>query len=317
MIDNILKEQDPDDDALEDRSSDAMCYFTGVILPGVTFPWLLMNSLIDCDDDPATKALSTLTHMQPHCGFQYKGTTYWSSTCIVGKVVAPTCKEIGGWVGPARPAPDLERVQIARIRQRHVTPSLTGTDVKKMTLRSDPRGPSATSYSVGNYQVLLPDTDEIVNGIRIEKLALRPVPALGSENDPDLDKRNRPGVFDATVQFAMDGRSWPIHLLFDVSFISAYPCAAGPHPLWKDYHYRAVKVDELLEIKDWPMLNGRSERTDFGSVEELAPAAAEQKAVDEVLVVEAFGVADNEVLARAWCSSSGFSAIITDMNKTW
>ncbi|RFU26124.1 hypothetical protein B7463_g10218, partial [Scytalidium lignicola] len=315
-VDNLLKEQDPDDDALEERSSDAMCYFTGVILPGVTFPWLLMNSLIDCDDDPATKALSTLTHMQPHCGFQYKGTTYWSSTCIVGKVVAPTCKEIGGWVGPARPAPDLERVQIARIRQRHITPRLTGTDVKKMILRSDPRGPSSSAYPVADYQVLLPDRDEIINGIRIEKLALKAVSSFTMEQEEQGTEKNKPGTFDATVQFAMDGRSWPIHLLFDVSFVSAYPCASGPHPLWKNYYYRAVKVDELLEIKDWPVLKGRSGGNDLSMEEGYASSTTGQKSVDEVLVVEAFGVADNEVLARAWCSSWGFSAIIADMDKT-
>ncbi|KAH8820451.1 VTC domain-containing protein [Xylogone sp. PMI_703] len=312
-VDNLLKEQDPDDDALEDRSSDAMCFFTGVILPGVTFPWLLMNTLIDCDDDSAAKSLSTLTHMQPHCGFQYKGTTYWSSTCIVGKVVAPTCKETGGWVGPARPAPDLERVQIARIRQRHVTPRLTGSDVKKMVLRSDPRGSSASVYPVADYQVLLPDRDEIINGIRIEKIALRPVSSLSSDGAEEHGhEKSKPGTFDATVRFAMDGRSWPISLLFDVSFVSAYPCGSGPHPLWKNYHYRAVKVDELLEIKDWPISSGHSS----SDAEEFAPGIPEQRSIDEVLIVEAFGIADNEVLARAWCSSLGFSAVVADMDKT-
>lgn len=38
--------------------------------------------------------------------------------------------------------------------------------------------------------------------------------------------------------------------------------------------------------------------------------------LDEVLVVEAFGVHDNEVFARAWCSFWGVSAIMGDMQKT-
>lgn len=37
----------------------------------------------------------------------------------------------------------------------------------------------------------------------------------------------------------------------------------------------------------------------------------------QVLVVESFGVADNEVLARAWCSHWGLSAIVADIGKTW
>jgi hypothetical protein len=36
-----------------------------------------------------------------------------------------------------------------------------------------------------------------------------------------------------------------------------------------------------------------------------------------VLVVEAFGVNDNEVLARAWCSHWGLSAIVADVERTW
>jgi hypothetical protein len=95
-VDDVLKERDPGAKPLENRSSDTMSYFTGVILPGNTLPWLVMNSLIDCDEDPGTSALAALTHMQPNSGFQYKSTTYWSSTSVVGKVLAPTCGEICG-----------------------------------------------------------------------------------------------------------------------------------------------------------------------------------------------------------------------------
>jgi hypothetical protein len=38
---------------------------------------------------------------------------------------------------------------------------------------------------------------------------------------------------------------------------------------------------------------------------------------DRVLVVEAFGVPDNEVLARAWCAHWGLSAVVADLGRTW
>lgn len=38
---------------------------------------------------------------------------------------------------------------------------------------------------------------------------------------------------------------------------------------------------------------------------------------EKVLVVEAFGVKDNEVLARAWCSHWGLSAVVADVERTW
>jgi hypothetical protein len=70
-VDDVLKERDQEAKPLENRSSDTMSYFTGMILPGVTLPWLIMNSLIDCDDDAGSTNLAALTHMYPNSGFQY------------------------------------------------------------------------------------------------------------------------------------------------------------------------------------------------------------------------------------------------------
>ena len=50
-LEYILEEKDQKEKSIEDRSADTMSWFTGVILPGTTMPWLLMNTLIDCDRD--------------------------------------------------------------------------------------------------------------------------------------------------------------------------------------------------------------------------------------------------------------------------
>jgi hypothetical protein len=327
-VDDILRERDADEKPLEDRSSDTMSYFTGMVLPGVTQPWLIMNSLIDCDADAGGNALASLTHMYPHSGFQYKSTTYWSATSIVGKVLAPTCREIGGWIGPARPAPDLSRIQIARIRQRKPKQYLTVDDIESMTERSDPLGPASDEYPVAEYQLLLPDLDpdKIIDTVRIEKLALKPV---SSSSVPDNRDKDKPLTYDAAVQFAIDGQSWPLRLSYDVSFISSCPCARGPHPLFFDYVYTAVKVDEILKIKDWCGLNGNvssigAASSSGGRTPSTSDKLAEDRDGDEeddarekVLAIEAFGVSDNEVLARAWCSHWGLSAVVADMDRTW
>lgn len=62
-VDNVLKERDPEAIPLEERSSDSMSWFTGMILPGPTLPWLLMNTLVDCDDDVGPNSLAALTHV--------------------------------------------------------------------------------------------------------------------------------------------------------------------------------------------------------------------------------------------------------------
>jgi hypothetical protein len=309
-LESVLQEKDPEAKPLEDRSSDTMSYFTGMILPGLTLPWLIMNTLIDCDDD--ANNLAALTHMHPASGFQYKSTTYWSSSSIVGKVLAPTCHELAGWIGPARPAPDLGRIQIARLRQRRPKQILTTGDIKSMTIRSDPLGPPSETYPVSEYKLPSPDETYTVNTVRIEKLALKAVHSISSTDS------GKPPTYDAAVQFAIDGRSWPLRLSYDVSFISAFPCSRGPHPLFFDYVFKAVAVDEILTIKDWGGSTPDSEpRRSSSAAASEQTGATDDDEREKVLVVEAFGVADNEVLARSWCAHWGLSAIVAEVGRTW
>ncbi|XXG97140.1 nuclear pore complex subunit [Hypoxylon texense] len=297
--------------ALITVSSHAMAFFSGLVLPGPTFPFLIMNSLIDIDPDKATDNLALLTHLHPHCGFQYRNSyTYWTSSCIVGKVLAPTCLEAAGWVGPALPTMDLGRSQIARIRCRKPREHLlTPEDVTSMSDRSDPLGPPAKVYPVSDYKLLTPDMDDEVDTVRIEQVNLK---AIGDKQD------SGPKWFDASIQFAIDGVSWPLRLSFDVSFINAWPCSDGPHPLFFDYVYTARKADDVINILDWGKPSGRERSplpTPVGGSKAVKPIV-EGDDEERVLVIEAFGNSDNEVLARAWCSHWGFSAVVADVGKT-
>ncbi|KAF6831131.1 hypothetical protein CPLU01_06954 [Colletotrichum plurivorum] len=301
--------------SLDVISSDALAFFSGLVLPGPTFPFLIMNTLIDVDPDKATDSLALLNHLHPHCGFQYRNSyTYWTASSIVGKVLAPTCRSLAGWVGPARPTADLGRSQIARVRSRRPRQCMTPEDVQSMSERSDPLGPPAEVFPVKEYKLVAPDADDIVDTVRIELLSLKALPDRFQEPPP------APRAYDATIQFAIDGVSWPMRLTYDVSFISAWPCSEGPHPLFFDYIYLPVRADEIMSIKDWGGLYGQSQsaRSSRTSSNAGPHTASSQEQVDDeqVLVIEAFGVKDNEVLARAWCSHWGLSAVVADIRKT-
>jgi hypothetical protein len=186
-----------------------------------------------------------------------------------------------------------------------------------MMERSDPLGPPSDRYPIDEYQLLHPDAEDFLNTVRIEKLALKP-----ASSSPD--NQAKIPTYDAAVQFAIDGRSWPLRLSYDVSFISACPCSRGPHPLFFDYIYKAVKVEEILTIKHWgePDANASIRATSSTGAGTPSPGKGGQEEEDsneseKVLVVEAFGVSDNEVLARAWCSHWGLSAVVADIEKTW
>lgn len=206
-----------------------------------------------------------------------------------------------------------------------------------MTECSDPLGPPTEVFPVKEYELLAPDVDDYVDTVRIELLTL--LSCVEKKADPG------PKWFDAALQFAIDGASWPLRLTYDVNFISAWPCSQGPHPLFFDYTYQAVKADEIIEIRDWAGLYGQKnpsqangirvvssqddETDSSGSGEGSSKARVNGHAhvngngfnddddKEKVLVVEAFGVPDNEVLARAWCAHWGVSAVVADIGKTW
>lgn len=227
-IDYVLEEKDKKEKPLEDRSADAMAWFSGIILPGRTLPWLIMNSLIDCDRDTGD-ALKYLTHMHAASGFQYRANTYWSAQCVVGKVLgaARGVKQVAGWIGPCIYTPDLKRTECVRIHQyESLDPRLLPGDVEHMDTRTNPLGPPETSYPIEDYEVPMPDTDEVTDLIRIEKLSFVP------RKDQPASTRQGPGaplLFDAAIYFACGGKSWPMRLRYDVSFINAFPCHQGPH----------------------------------------------------------------------------------------
>ncbi|PQE24723.1 VTC domain-containing protein [Rutstroemia sp. NJR-2017a WRK4] len=309
-VDRILRAKATEN--LDDLTIDASAYFSGLILPGTTLPWLIMNTLIDCDDDPDALELTGLTHILPNTGFQYKNASFWSSTCIIGKVLAPTCRETAGWIGPAICSPDLDRTQVIRTAQKPPRHRITKVDVMSMRKRSDPLGPPAEVYPVADYVLPVPDFTNVLNANRIEKLAITEVPGVGA-----VRKGNAPGTYRASIIFAIHGRSWPLHLSHDVQFISAYPCSEGPHPLFHDYEHRVVRADEILEIRDWGNLNpapGSGSGSGSGS-EPRQKSKSEADSDEMVLVVEAWGVKDNEVLARAWCAHWGLSAVVADVRR--
>ncbi|OCK79596.1 hypothetical protein K432DRAFT_63001 [Lepidopterella palustris CBS 459.81] len=329
-VDYVLDEKDRKEKAVEDRSADTMSWFSGVILPGVTLPWLLMNSLVDCDRETGD-TLKYLTHVHPESGFQYRANTYWSYECIVGKVLgaARGVNQIAGWIGPCIYTPDLKRTECVRVRQAiPPEPVLTPKDVDSIAVRTNPLGPEETSYPIEDYELPMPDLEDVTDVIRMEKLSFAP-----TKDQPSSSRMGAgaPLTFDAAIIFACGGESWPMRLRYDVDFVTAFPCHQGPHMLFYDFAYKAVKVDDgLVDIHDWSRQSGCT-NSSRPSSSILSPSTMKSTAltttnkssnelahmqVKKVLAIEALGVSDNEVFARAWCAHWGHSAIVANIKET-
>ena len=90
--------------------------------------------------------------------------------------------------------------------------------------------------------------------------------------------------------------------------------------LFYDFAYTAKAVDEgLIDLHDWGTQSGRLKRpSPRSSPKKLAiekPVPAHEQ-VQKVLAIEALGVSDNEVFARAWCAHHGFSAVVANIKET-
>jgi hypothetical protein len=102
--------------------------------------------------------------------------------------------------------------------------------------------------------------------------------------------------------------------------------------LYYDYAYKAIKVDGgLVDIHDWAFQSGRtsspppslrsspSARKSMAVTTTSKSVASNELAhqqVKKVLAIEALGVSDNEVFARAWCAHWGHSAIVANIKET-
>ncbi|KAI1504998.1 hypothetical protein F5X99DRAFT_333143 [Biscogniauxia marginata] len=72
-------------------------YISGLILPGEALSHLLMSTLLENDDE----AMTRLGPMANLCGgFVYKGKSFWSTACVVGRVLAAGkgSAECMGWI---------------------------------------------------------------------------------------------------------------------------------------------------------------------------------------------------------------------------
>jgi len=396
-VEATITRERPGETALEDRSADTMSWFTGVILPGPTLPFLLMNSLVDCDRD-ARPGLQFLSHMYPAAGIQYRANTYWSAQSILGKVLgaARGVRAVAGWVGPCLFSPDLARTACIVVRQAE-PPSrrrLSRRDVDTLGARSDALGRCSAPLAAADFDEWVPAvarpppaaTDDAASlrsagsanaadVLRIEKLAFRAASAADQAANALYDAASGRGaqLHDAAVVFAVGaGASRRLRLRFDVAFVAAFPCAAGPHPLRRRaFPFAVARAQDGisgLDVARWWDRNegrangGRDRARDArsrstpvsptrrppvrsfsasasvvaaGSGAEVAYSEweaerrsevgtevgteADQPAfrgVEEVLVVEACGVSDNEVFARAWCANFGFDALVANVNDT-
>ncbi|KAL8810758.1 MAG: hypothetical protein Q9200_002329 [Gallowayella weberi] len=218
-------------------------FLSGAVLPGPISSWMLMSCLIDCY--PAHRiVLAGLAEMHPQSGIQYLGFTYWYWESIAGKVLGAMqgSKSVAGWIGPCMPTSDPESLQYIRINHKHPRDRIEDQNLHPMIARSSPLGPAKARYPVGEFAFVLPDHSSIIGIVRVEKLAM---------NNPTPCNSRFSDEYQAAVQFTINNTPCSMRLQYNVSFVAAAGCWAGPHVLHRSYAYKAIRIDELINITEW------------------------------------------------------------------
>lgn len=210
--------------------------------------------------------------------------------------------QVSGWVGPVPYTSDLAWNRFVAVNQYPAPRYIEKHNIKSMDLRSDPLGPEEDDYPVRSFGFPTIKTDA-TNSIHFQHIELKPA-KLGSLVEGV--------VWDSCVVFALDTYfkpTVPVRLRYNVSFIGAPPCKSGPHVLHYSYAPTIVRVDFLWRLNFWAgcCVCPLDKKGDKCKHRAKCPKKFDE---EKVLVVKAFGRADNDVFARAWCSYVGLSAVI-------
>lgn len=296
-------------------------FFSGLILPGEGLPHFLISTLLE-NDVSAVESLGDNSIL--YAGFQYEGLTWWSSNCIVGRVIAGHggSKEVGGWIGPCLgtkvPTENglvYKPVANGWLNIYSLLPEDEGeARVLKPRLVREESNPLGTKYKeskgILSSDLSMP-SDEVILG---EKVLLERILLVEPPREDDLDfEAETPTKYDVELHFQLgETEELAVRLKHEVFFITSFPCLDPPssfkdtkkgldehtikraHPLHKEFNYSLTSIESLVREGD-----------------------DETRDRSHILVIEAGGEGrDREILARAWCSERGVHAIIGGRVRT-
>lgn len=292
-------------------------YFSGLILPGEGLPHFLISTLLE-NDAGAVDSLGYNANL--YGGFEYEGSTWWSSYCVVGKVLAGygESREVGGWIGPCLGSmiPTENGMVYEEVSDGWLYICTLPAEEDEVRILSPRRvkeesNPLGIKYSdskgILSSDLSIPDDDAILEEeVLVERLVL--IDPLGGGLEIDTEDIRK---HDVELHFRLgETDELAIRLKHDIFFITSFPCleshsstrgpetnleqnGKGGHPLHKEFRY------------------------DTRPIESIVREEVERKDRDRILVVEAGGErGDREVLARAWCAENGVHAIVGRRGRT-
>lgn len=312
-------------------------WLSGFVLPGASINHILMAATLE-NDPEAMGCLGPVINL--HGGFSYKGRSWWSKECIVGRVLAGLENSLSsmGWLSnPVVPynastSESLENrwyeVLVKEPPPRSKRPRVRQGNT--LAEQSTPLG--VGEMTMGAFSLPADEQDTWPSSeIRFKGLGFTPK----SEEQPGrrqiIVSKETYASFDFGQSASEPTTTISFPLTYNTRFIASHECRPPlglassrlhplsslvqnkddtslrhshlpGHPLHKIYKYRYVPIASLPET-------GAPKRPPAGKDEV-------ESSRHEVIIIDARGSHERETFARAWCASVGCHAIIGRVGRT-
>lgn len=297
-------------------------WLTGLAIPSEATSGLLMCSLLENDIEAVTK-LGKYAFL--HGGFVLDNRSWWSKSCIIGRVFASLEEgsECMGWISTPKVIPMDEAgkhmpngwLDILVQPVPHPREGWRITDGVKLAEESSPLG-------IGHGKVMSDEFSMISDQI-LDRTTHTTVAFSYLVVQKEDSKSTGSGMHAALATFDIQRsdatvRKRTLRLLHEVYFISAYACrlphghavlaadASGQHPRHKNSEY--LPAHPLHESYQYSLKG-------ILDLEDTSPPSPSLHGSD-VWVLDARGQYAEDVYARAWCAQVGINALIAMSGKT-
>ncbi|KAI5198918.1 hypothetical protein E4T39_06508 [Aureobasidium subglaciale] len=314
-------------------------WLTGFVLPGESTSHLLISTLLE-NSPAAVAALGDAANL--YQGFVYKSRSYWSKSCIVGRVIAAAngATDCMGWISCSS-APVDQKDGWVNLEVKDLPSSSTPRISDGTALAVDSAFVPGEKSTVTDVEFTWPVDGFTVlgNEARYHGFSLLPTgtnfelhPTTPSEESSAEAHLAPIPTAVAFLEFSTKRSSQPVKvtlpLLYDVHFISATPCfpnisrPSTPATNAPSTKSRSGRHSRVPSIKDLPLPPAHPLHISYAL--EVIPAATiladdftdTIQLGDETVVLDCRGSGELQLLARAWCAKVGENAVVGRVGKT-
>ncbi|KAF7122902.1 hypothetical protein CNMCM5793_001013 [Aspergillus hiratsukae] len=324
------------------------CWLSGFVIPGKAINHLLMATILENDPEAIAK-LGSVANL--YGGFALNGKSWWSQECIVGRVLSALkeTKACMGWISSTIIPKEYQTQEPLDDTWFEVVVNEPPTGLgkprikqgNKISVESTPLG--LGSLVSGEFTLPVDDLPEAKSPMDVNFTAL----TFSTKERRRNSNQHAMVARKATMSFSLSsGASTPttdvsFPLTYNVNFVTSHACRLPPglasyqhsasvdsednkgdrsqslspaeafsrkhgrlpgHPLPSSYGYKYLELDALPRPEE--------------SIAKIFEHAGFDLRVDEVFIVDARRSAEKEALARSWCASVGYDAIIGRTGRT-